>query len=167
MNASAQRNSVFQDDRAYYVPPLSVISAFQTSRVKTRVSYPQSDWNVALESRFNDLARLLPGWDGYAGRPASASCVHFAKNLIEQLCVSEVPAPQLVPAGDGTIQIEWHRNQFDLEIVVYGPYDVSATRRSLTTGVVEEIELQTDFSDLTKWISDLRAVPAVEQQVEA
>lgn len=167
MNTSVQRNSVFQDNRKYYAPQPTAISAFQTTAKKVRVSYPKSDWNIHLENRFNDLASLPLGWDGYAGRPTMASCVHFAKNLIEQLYIAEVPAPQLVPTDDGTIQIEWHRNLFDLEIVVYGPYDVSSMRRNISTGVVEEIELQTDFSCLVRWISDLRVHPITELPVEA
>lgn len=122
----------------------------------TYCTAPTSPWAATLKERFDELASLSRGWDGYSGCPVAPDCAQFAANLIERLFVEGVPAPQLVPGGDGTLQIEWHRNQFDVEIDVLAPYDVLAVRRNNRTGEVEELELQMDFSPLREWIAALK-----------
>jgi hypothetical protein len=61
----------------------------------------------------------------------------------------------LVPGSDGTLQIEWHRNQYDIEIDVLDVHDVVATRLDRLTGEEEVIELQTDFAPIAKWVEEL------------
>ena len=69
----------------------------------------------------------------------------------------------MVPGSDGTLQIEWHINQFDLEIDVLAPYSVAATRYDCISGNVDEVELDTDFTILSEWISELGQVRIAEQ----
>ena len=114
-----------------------------------------SPWSKELLNRFNELVSLPQGWDGYAGRPVSFDCVHFAAGLIETLCVDGVPAPQLVPGADGTLQFEWHVNDIDLEVDVLEPYNVVATLSDHRTGEEREIELQADFTELAAWVGRL------------
>ena len=155
MNARAQGNSAFKSEVTNFVPGDSLTSSIFLSSGRVRVSQPRSKWVASLEERFNALTELPMGWDGYSGRAVSFTCAQFAANLIERLYTPEISAPQLVPGGDGTVQVEWHCNQYDLEIVVFGPYEVSATRNDLQTGETQELDLQTDFSELGKWIADL------------
>jgi hypothetical protein len=117
-----------------------------------------SPWIAELNERFNELVSLPYGWDGYSGVPVKFDCATFAANLLERLYFDAVPAPQLVPGSDGSVQIEWHLNGYDIELDVYGPYEVSAVRRKVSTNEVQEIELQTDFTDLTVWISGLKPI---------
>ncbi len=77
-----------------------------------------------------------------------------------------MPAPQLVPGADGTLQIEWHTNQFDIEIDVFAPYRVIATRLDLISEQEDEIELQADFSALSDWIVELGQDRTTELQAE-
>lgn len=167
MNVMPQRSSAFQDE----VPNLNLsdlkISSLTTRGTRVRVANQGSRWTTQLEERFDKLTSLPRGWDGYTGRPVSFRCAHFAANLIDRLFVDGVPAPQLVPGGDGTLQLEWHRNQFDVEIDVLAPCDVLAVRRNLITGLVEELELQTDFTALSEWIADLAVGRENFQRVRA
>ncbi|MCP4071982.1 MAG: hypothetical protein GY742_09625, partial [Hyphomicrobiales bacterium] len=73
----------------------------------------------------------------------------------------------LVPGSDGSLQIEWHLNQYDIEIDVLEPYDIVATRFDHVTDRDEELELQSDFSALANWITDLAADRALIEQAEA
>ena len=91
----------------------------------------------------------------------------FAANLIERLFVDDVPPPQLVPGTDGTLQMEWHRNGFDVEIDVLAPYEVVAVRRDLRTGRVDEENLEADYSVLGGWIADLKDKAAFEARTSA
>jgi hypothetical protein len=167
MNASQKFNSVFQDEI-----PNSVLSQTKSSTIKlptlqSRVSHPRSPWTTALRAKFDELTSLPRGWDGYTAGPVSFTCAQFAANLIERLYTKDVPAPQLVPGSDGTLQIEWHRKQFDVEIDVLGAYEVIATRRNLATDQVEELELEADFTALTEWIAALRTAQVFTLRVEA
>jgi hypothetical protein len=167
MNAMPQRSAVFQDEVPNLNPSDLKISSLPTRGARVRVASQSSRWTTQLEKRFDELTALPRGWDGYAGRPVSFWCAHFAANLMERLFVDGVPAPQLVPGGDGTLQLEWHRNQFDVEIDVLAPCDVLAVRRNHVTGQVEELELQTDFTALSEWIADLEVGRENFQRVKA
>jgi hypothetical protein len=56
-------------------------------------------------------------------------------------------------------------NQYDLEIEVLAPYEVVACRTDLMTDEEEEIEVQTDFPELSEWVFALAAnrTPALLQ----
>lgn len=82
----------------------------------------------------------------------SFDCAHFAANLLERLYVKNLQAPHLVPGADGSLQIEWHINQYDLEIDVLGPFDVVASRFDILTEKMEEIEIESDFTELASWL---------------
>ena len=96
------------------------------------------------------------GWDGYLGRPVSFSCAIFAANLIERLFTPSIPAPSLVPGSDGTLQIEWHRNRYDLEVHVHAPHRVTAVIYDLDRDQSSEIEVESDFTELANWVEKLR-----------
>lgn len=168
MNAVFPLGSAFQggmsDCRASELTESSSLSPRGT---KIGVPYPKSSWIADLRERLNELTSLSMGWDGYQGRPVSFSCAMFAANLIERLFVEDVPPPQLVPGADGTLQMEWHRNGFDIEIDVLAPYEVFAVRRNLRTDEVEELELEAEYSDLGRWIANLRDTPASEVHTAA
>jgi hypothetical protein len=58
-----------------------------------------SDWQAALRA-------LEPGWDSYDAKPITAAAI------------ATVKAFALVPQSDGGIQVEIHRDQFDIEIEI-------------------------------------------------
>ncbi len=147
MNATAQSSTAFQDETPNYRPSSSNIVSFSTHGSKVRVSQPGSRWVGESEDRFNELTSLPIGRDGYVGQPVSFDCAHFTANLSERLFIDNVPAPQLVPVADGSSQLEWHLNQFDIEIDVLGPCDVVAYRTDLLTDEEVKIEIKTDFTE--------------------
>ena len=148
-------NSVFQAEVTNFAPRGAVISAFQPREVRARVAHPNSKWVTDLTPRFAELIGLQRGWDGYDGLPVSFACAQFAANLLERLYLPKVPSPHLVPGSDGTLQIEWHRNQYDIEIEVLAPFQVLATRYSHETDETEELPLSSDFTDLMGWVDGL------------
>jgi len=154
---SLQGSTAFQDEILCYAPTADPISSLSPPRRRVRVELPRSKWMADLQERLDEITSLPRGWDGYDGRPVSFNAALFAANLIERLFVAGVPSPDVVPGSDGTLQIEWHRNQYDIEIDVLGPYEVVAYRRNQRTGNEQELELQTDFTALAGWIDDLLA----------
>jgi hypothetical protein len=162
MNAFVPGSSVYQQERPSFVTPnitpssRGLVARLSVSTARVRVNTPASSWSSALSRRFDELVSLPKGWDCYSGIAVTFTTAKFAADLLERLFVDGVPEPQLVPGSDGSVQIEWHVNGFDVELDVLAPYEVSAIRRNITTNVVEELELQTDFTALTSWIAGLK-----------
>lgn len=122
---------------------------------KAIVGWYYSSWMRLLESRLNDLTSLPQGWNGYRSLPVSFSCAGFAASLLERICTDGLPPPSLVPGADGTLQIEWHRNGYDVEIDVLGPNHVVATRCNIRDDSEETLLLENDFTPLVEWMTDL------------
>lgn len=125
-------------------------SVFTSNRY--RVATLESDWGTNLVTRLNELTSLPIGWDGYRGRPVPFYLAHFVASMLERLCQEDVPAPSLVPGSDGSVQAEWHRNGYDVELDVLDVQKVVATRYNVNTGNEEVLEIQDDFSAVIPWI---------------
>lgn len=158
MNAQSDFMSAYQDGIPNYRNSNESISSLGVFETKVRVYQPRSAWIEELESKFNSLTSLRKGWDGYNGVPVSFTCAQFAAHLIERLYTDTLPAPQLVPVSDGTLRLEWHLNEYDVEIDVLGTYDILAYRLDLVSDKEEEIEVETDFTTIANWIADLGRV---------
>jgi len=77
---------------------------------------PRPVWFMAVLQGFASLATLKEGWDGYGAAKIDRATINRALAAIEELVPQEAPAPSIVPIHNGGLQIEWHRNQRDLEI---------------------------------------------------
>lgn len=56
------------------------------------------------------LAELKPGWDSYGAPALSLAALKVARVMLD--------APQVVPTPGGGIQLEWHQDGLDIEIVI-------------------------------------------------
>lgn len=160
MNAPARRivsSTVFQDEIAA-IPTLDSLTSTIIPQHRVVVTTHSSPWMRDLNSRFNDVVSLPRGWDGYTGVPVSFTTAQFAAQMIERLWVPEVPTPSIIPGTDGSVQVEWHAGGYDVELDVLGPLEVEAYRLNLATGEVDELEIESDFSQIAQWISDIALV---------
>jgi hypothetical protein len=73
-------------------------------------------WVLPTISAFMRVQSLPENWDSYGGKRVDSDMVVQSLSVLEQIMGSTSPAPSVVPLGDGGIQLEWHRNQQDLEI---------------------------------------------------
>lgn len=113
-------------------------------------------WSTALEVRLRELINLSNGWDGPKSIPVSIPNAKFARKLLDQLFVDEVPAPSIFPIGDGTLQIEWNVGDYEIELDVIAPDRIVAERSYLGSGKEDCALVGNDFSKLKSWIEDLR-----------
>lgn len=61
--------------------------------------------------------RALPhNWDSYGGRPVDELAAQAAEQLITQLLLQRVRAPEFFPRPDGGLSIEWHGPTVELAI---------------------------------------------------
>ena len=65
-------------------------------------------------SRLEEFYQLKEGWDSYSGKPISHRAIDWAKVLLGRLGPGWTP----VPCSDGSVQLEFHEQGVDIEIVV-------------------------------------------------
>jgi len=121
-----------------------------------RINSKNDPWHSQIKERLNELCKLAKNWDGYNSVPTTFDVAHFSYSLLEQLYREDTPLPSIVPLANGGLQIEWHKNNLDIEIVVHEPNLTSVWVDDITTeedGV--ETEMTTDFSNLIPWIERL------------
>ncbi|WP_157776571.1 hypothetical protein [Nitratireductor aquibiodomus] len=157
MNALAQRSlsSTAFGDEVAVVPTLDSLTSTTFPQHRVVVATHSSPWMRDLSSRFDEVVSLTKGWDGYSGVPVSFTTAQFAAQMIERLWVPGVPTPSIVPGTDGSVQVEWHAGGFDVELDVLEPLEVEAYRLNRKTGEVDELEIESDFSQIAQWISDI------------
>lgn len=160
MNAVASLNvssTVFQDE-VTSVPTTDSQTSTIFPQHRVRVASHDSRWMKELASRFDEIVGLSRGWDGYAGVPVSFSTAQFAAQMIERLCVPDVPTPSIVPGSDGSLQVEWHVGGFHIELDVTAPLEVEAYRMNQLTGEEDELDVESDFTQIAQWVSDVADV---------
>lgn len=113
-------------------------------------------WRENVVKCLEELVKLESGWDGYNATPVSFENAYFALRMLETICPSDTPNPQIVPGTSGDLQIEWHTESTDIELHVRGPYDVHVWRATKETGEDgEEFQLTNDFASVSHWIAEI------------
>lgn len=65
-----------------------------------------------------ELLKLERGWDSYYGLPPDQKTVEFAAKVGSHLGMFFPEFPQYVPCSGGEVQIEWHCDQWDVEVYI-------------------------------------------------
>lgn len=82
------------------------------------------NWKNVLSSYVSGLASLEAGWDGPKSGPVARKVLYEANRIVRVALegCGLAQAPFLVPGADGSVQIEWHeeRYQLQLELGVFG-----------------------------------------------
>lgn len=122
------------------------------------VDHDDTDWLDGVRSRLEELIRLPRGWDGYSGQPLPFATAQFAADLLIRIGHGGLPAPSLVPVARGQLQIEWHTENVDIELLVRRPNSVQAYFNRLDgPGAVESVvELTNNFVQILPWIECLQ-----------
>jgi hypothetical protein len=78
-------------------------------------------WFLPALERLSALSRLPRNWDSYGASPIDPRClVETIVFLCRHMSINTA-LPQIVPVGNGSIQIEWHRNGIDFEALFIRP----------------------------------------------
>jgi hypothetical protein len=152
MLAVDQNTSAFQRSRPV---DRQNVAALPITAPRVIIQEPSSSWQQALLPRLEELVGLPNGWDGYRGRPISFACARFTADILVRLCREDLAPPALVPGSDGSVQIEWHENGYDVELDVQAPNHVLAKRYDLLSDKDEEIRLSNDITAIVDWIAAL------------
>jgi hypothetical protein len=115
-----------------------------------------SGWEEKAGDRLVELLKLSPGWDGHLAAKVSRTLVDYACNLLPRLVTPGTPLPFIAPLASGELQLEWHRNGWDLEIEIHAPGQLYAYVRELATGIEWECHLADDLSELGPKLAAIR-----------
>lgn len=82
----------------------------------------------ATGTRFDELRALVKGWDGYKADPLDPVLIDRAEQFLRGV--------NIVPCGDGGVQLEWHTKEVDVEIEFEpdGTVDVWSEPKGEATG---------------------------------
>ncbi len=78
---------------------------------------PIPPWFDPLMQGFVDLLTLPANWNSYGAGAIDSNLVRSAMTFMNGVLESNSPAPRVVPLSSGGLQLEWHREGIDLEIV--------------------------------------------------
>ena len=112
-------------------------------------------WLESTNDALRELLALPPNWDSYGAAPIHVESVMAAIDLLRAIMRDDTPAPAVVPTPQGLVQLEWHRDGFDLEIEVQSLGTYSAYFENSHTGETWENEINWDLSRLIDCISAL------------
>lgn len=84
---------------------------------------PKPSWQNEIVSTLCRYLELPEGWDTYGGKPLRHETGMFALQVLNGMMGPSIPSPQIVPVGDGGLQVEWHQNGLDIELYIAAPYD--------------------------------------------
>jgi hypothetical protein len=126
------------------------------SEPATAFSLGRLSWADAAGDRLAELLKLPAGWDGHNAQPVSRTIVDYATYLLPRLIHPGTPPAFIAPLPFGGLQLEWHRNGWDLEIEICAPGELYAYARELATGREWERELTDDLRELAPKLEAVR-----------
>lgn len=83
------------------------------------------DWIFSSINRINDLHALPKNWCSPGALPINPQITLSVIKLLAVVSSKDLPEPNIDPMENGSIQISWHSNGIDLEIVFITPENVS------------------------------------------
>jgi len=93
------------------------------------------EWVKLTVQRLQAVADLPSGWSGLMGRPIEVQLMPIAFQVVQELIPRDAAwVPQIIPTVEGGVQLEWHRDGFDLEIEIsctgeiYADYEDESAR---------------------------------------
>jgi hypothetical protein len=115
-----------------------------------------TDWRTSVDRQLRTLRRLERGWDGCNSGPVSWATAAFTSAVLRSVMKPHTPAPTLVPASGGGIQLEWHEQGLDIELMIYRPVDAELTVHFLDgRPSIEEEPLSQNFELLSQVLEEL------------
>jgi len=71
-----------------------------------------------MHPKLMELNLLKDNWDSYGGKPITELALVGADLLLKALSGIQAVEPFICPCSNGGLQLEWHRNGYDLEIEI-------------------------------------------------
>ncbi|HKR37355.1 MAG TPA: hypothetical protein VJT10_21075 [Steroidobacteraceae bacterium] len=158
MTASAEDCAIYQPAPSGFAgEQLSSLPYLSTDVSMYVLSYGAAPkWWYGAKSMLEELGKLPAGWDSYGAKPIAPSARSAALDVLRQISTRRTPQPAIVPTSDGSIQLEWHTHDIDLEVRVLSPTKIGVCLEDARNQIDEiDEELQYDFTRLVHAIDVL------------
>jgi len=86
---------------------------------------PNSRWQEQILRGLSRIGTLSEGWDSYGAKVVSVPRLTQTYDLLNSIMADSTPVPSLVPIANGSVQIEWHTCDLDLEIRLLSATDLA------------------------------------------
>ncbi len=113
-------------------------------------------WVGKVVRRLVELLDLPERWDGRDAKRVQTQTAFYASTFLGSVCSPSTAEPQIVPTIAGGLQIEWHKNNVDIELELAGPYSMHLFIEYLDGGRIIDRPMQgrdADFMDALAVIS--------------
>jgi hypothetical protein len=113
-------------------------------------------WIRALTQRIDYLLALPDNWDGEGGQALDFECAMEIINFLLATAQHETPEPQLIPTSNRGVQLEWHQDGIDFEIL----FDPNSPATFFHVGL-DNIEREGEVAENEHLVASLiRGLPA-------
>lgn len=129
-------------DSGMLVQPEPEATIFRLHKLKIEIrEIEPPKWVKPTLEALDSKLQLAPNWDSHGAPPVDTQRVIDAIKVLFSTMSSDTEAPWVVPTTDGGIQLEWHREDEDLEVEISGGGDASIYFHNARTEEEWEISL--------------------------
>lgn len=110
-------------------------------------------WVAETLMALDRLTSLEPDWDTYGGKATTVEAALSALMFMLDALTPADEVPQLVPTGDGGLQLEWHTDHVDFEVVFDESGNGVAFYRDTLRAIADERPLDEVEDAIDKYLS--------------
>jgi hypothetical protein len=102
------------------------------------------------------LLNLSEDWDSYGAAPISFENLNYAFQLLLFTMQDDSPPPNVIPTPEGSVELEWHEQDIDLEVQILAPYRIYVSYEDRRNSEKNwEDELTVDLTELSQAVREL------------
>ncbi len=124
--------------------------------IQLTTGVPAPKWLDDTFERVNRLTTLQEDWDGYGASRVSGNAAINAIRFLVKIAYPKLAPPEVVPVADGGLQVEWHRDGLDFEVMFEPDAPASALIEDRAKGTeAETVEGDDAVNALNRFVGRL------------
>jgi len=108
-------------------------------------------WLSASLKKIGELRELRAGWDSYNAQPIQERAIQEGSDLLMYLARLDLPEPRIVPTSAGGIQLEFQKDERELELEILPDGSIEFLTVEMQEGTVLAITSSRMF-ELANWL---------------
>jgi len=132
------------------VPPKKAKMRAVSPVMSPRSTAMEPSWIDCMHKEFSRLPSVIANWDGRGASATNPEAYDYTWSVLGSVMNARIPAPAIVPLGDGGLLLVWNSPSTEIEVEVSGPNRASIIVTDKAHDTDEEIEAKTDFSRLSE-----------------
>jgi hypothetical protein len=133
-------SAIYEEETLTYCEPPPICIASPQGPLTIQLYRIPPNWFYHVLYKLTKFLYFEDNWDSYGSNRIDIECVASAVKVLMRISNLETPEPDVIPTSEGSVQIEWSENGFDIEIEIKNPMRLSWDFEELSTGFVDEGE---------------------------